>query len=46
MHWHAMAQEPGSTPAYCGEHAPDDEMLGECWVEDHVCVVCEENEPA
>lgn len=44
MHWHPIQQEPGHTPAYCADHMPEDEPLGECWG-DCVCVVCEEGEP-
>jgi len=44
MHWHPVQQEPGPTPAYCVEHAPDDEAMAECWTADHVCVTCEEEE--
>ena len=42
MHVHPRPTEPGATPAYCAEHAPEDEIVDECGNERHVCVICEE----
>lgn len=45
MHLHPVPQEPGYTPAYCLDHAPEDTPLFECWSElkwHQECVVCED----
>lgn len=46
MHFHPDKVSPSPTPAFCVDHAPDDEPMYECRSERCVCVICEEGEEA